>query len=94
MGNKAYLVTGANSDIGVEVCRIALKSGNRVFGLYHSDRHRLDSLNDLYDALTPLPVDFSTTKSVERFIEEHDKLLDDVDAFVSLAAIRGKVRVA
>jgi len=89
---KTYLITGANSDIGAEVCRMALQSGNRVIALYHVNRSRLDGLSEYGDALTPVVSDFTSGCGVEGFISDNKHILKGVDSFVSLAAMRDKVQ--
>jgi len=92
MRRRTYLVTGANSDIGAEVCKLALQAGNRVVALFHSNRNRLDSLDVSDGGLTPISIDFNDPNNVESFIEEYKSLLQEVDSFVGFAAIRHKVR--
>lgn len=89
---KTYLITGANSDIGAELCRMALQSGNRVIALYHVNRSRLDALSEYGDALTPVVTDFTSGSSVEKFINDNKHILEGVDSLISLAAKRDKIQ--
>ena len=60
------LVTGANSDIGVEVCRYFLNRGNDVIAMVHNSHNNLDGIID--DHLKIIKLDFSNHKNIEDFI--------------------------
>jgi len=92
MRRKTYVVTGANSDIGAEVCKLILQAGNRVVALYHLNKERLDAFDASDGALISISIDFADPNNVESFIEEYKYLLREVDSFVGLAAIRHEVR--
>ena len=84
------LVTGANSDIGVEVCRYFLNRGNDVIAMVHNSHNNLDGIID--DHLKIIKLDFSNHKNIEDFILVNKELLDDVDIFISLSSIRKSVQ--
>jgi NAD(P)-dependent dehydrogenase (short-subunit alcohol dehydrogenase family) len=84
------LVTGANSDIGVEVCRYFLDRGNDVIAMVHNSHNNLDGIID--DHLKIIKLDFSNHKNIEDFILVNKELLDDVDIFISLSSIRKSVQ--
>ena len=48
MDSLTYLVSGANSEIGAEVCRYALKKGHSVIALYNRNNARLELLRKEY----------------------------------------------
>jgi len=86
------LITGANSDIGASLCRHLLGSGGRVLALYHNSANRLEPLvAEFGQCLHIIKIDFSNEEAVTEFIERYRSSLDQVDAFVSLAAHRHDV---
>jgi NAD(P)-dependent dehydrogenase (short-subunit alcohol dehydrogenase family) len=92
MRSRVILVTGANAEIGFEVCRQSLVEGNRVIALYHNQFDRLQTLFDDYgDQLQGFKVDFSDPNAVKYFLERHSKILECVGIFISLAALRRNV---
>jgi len=86
---KTVLVTGANSDIGVEVCRLFLKKGEKIIAMVHSSSEKLEGL--LNESIKVVRVDFSRADNVEMFIKNSRELLNSVDIFVSLASVRKSI---
>jgi len=84
---NTYLITGASSGIGIEVCRQLLLAQNRVIAVYRSSSQHLDNLRDLGD-IDLIQHDFSSPGSTEAFINENAQLLSTVDGFIGLASTR------
>ncbi len=89
LNQQTILVTGANSDIGVEVCRQFLKKGNKIVAMVNNDSSNLEKLSDKYIKI--IKVDFSIINNIEMFIKNSRELLNSVDIFISLASIRKSV---
>jgi len=88
---KTYFITGANSEIGAEICRIVLASGHSVLATFHSKRDRLYALKSEFSNLTMIKADFRDQSCVETLVAEKRDILCRVDAFISCAAARNDV---
>lgn len=86
---KTVLVTGANSDIGVEVCNQFLKKGMNIIAMVHSSSDNIERLSN--GSIKIVKVDFSEADNVEMFIKNSSELLDSVDIFISLASVRKSI---
>jgi len=86
---KTVLVTGANSGIGVEVCKLFLKKGMKIIAMVHSSSENIEKLSN--ESISILKVDFSDVSNVEIFIKNSGDLLDSVDIFISLASVRKSI---
>jgi len=83
------LVTGANSDIGYEVCKKYLNLEYEVIALYNRSSSFLDELALKYgDRIKIYKVDFSNSDNLLKFIENKKSDLIKVNVFVHLAAMR------
>lgn len=89
---RNYLITGASSQIGQEVCYKALKSGGIVTALHHStSKSVFGSLLNHRD-FHAIRVDFSAKDSVEAFLQEYTTVTESTDIFIGLAATRQSVK--
>lgn len=84
---RQVLISGASSDIGIELCKQYLRRDYAVVAHYHTGRAEFfDLLNDNPNA-TPLQIDLSKPEDLESALESNRELLERSDAFVSAAAI-------
>jgi len=86
---RTVLVTGANSDIGAELCRYFLDNGDNVIAMINSSSDNLEELSNRLSEIVKL--DFSNSVNVENFIKNRDELLSSIDIFISLASVRKSV---
>ena len=90
MSNQhTVLVTGANSDIGVEVCCQFLDKGYKVVAMVNRNSDNIEKLSNKFIEI--VKVDFSDTNNLEYFIENNSELLNTIDSFISLASIRKSI---
>ena len=89
LNQKTVLVTGANSDIGVEICRQFLDKGNKIVAIVNRNSGNLKKLPNEFVEI--VKVDFSNANNVEIFIDNNCELLDSIDIFISLASVRMSV---
>jgi 3-oxoacyl-[acyl-carrier protein] reductase len=83
------LITGANSDIGFEVCKKYLESGYKVIGLCHKHSNHLNELISNYgEKIEVFSVDLSNSDQLSEFIDNHKSSLSKVNVFIHLAAMR------
>ncbi len=86
------LITGANSDIGYELCEKYLKLGGYVNALYNSNHDNLDKLEVKYKEKIKIHKgDFEKPNFVENFINDNSMMLSDVNIFIHLAAVRESI---
>jgi NAD(P)-dependent dehydrogenase (short-subunit alcohol dehydrogenase family) len=86
---RTVLVTGANSDIGAELCRYFLDNGDNVIAMVNRSSDNLAELSNRLSEIVKL--DFSNSVNVENFIKNRDELLSSIDIFISLASVRKSV---
>ena len=86
---RTVLVTGANSDIGAELCHYFLDNGDNVIAMVNSSSDNLEKLSNRLSEIVKL--DFSNSVNVEKFIKNRDELLSSIDIFISLASVRKSV---
>ena len=86
---RTVLVTGANSDIGAELCHYFLDNGDNVIAMVNSSSDNLKELSNRLSEIVKL--DFSNSDNVENFINNRDELLSSIDIFISLASVRKSV---
>ena len=86
---QTVLVTGANSDIGVEVCSQFLDKGYKVVAMVNRNSDNIEKLSNKFIEI--VKVDFSDTNNLEYFIENNRELLNTIDSFISLASIRESI---
>jgi 3-oxoacyl-[acyl-carrier protein] reductase len=87
-----FLITGANSDIGIAVIRQILKSGGRVIGIHRSlseDLSRIKKENQ--SSVELLEVDFLERRRVDWFLNEISNNRHDIDSLITLAALRVEI---
>ncbi len=86
------LVTGANSDIGYEVCKKYLELGGKVIALYNSRHNMVDRLTNVYgEKIISYKVNFEDVEFICQFIENNHNLLNEVNIFIHLASIRESI---
>ena len=85
---RNYLITGASSQIGQEVCAKALGAGNNVTALYSTASKATFGSLYQYNGFRAIKTDFSVENSTEIFLQEHNELVAKTDIFIGLAARR------
>lgn len=83
---KTVFITGANSDIGIELCRKYLSEGFYVIAHYHSNRPEFEVLLRSSDKIEFYQCDFSQVGQLEKDIEKDGDFFSRADVFVHLAA--------
>ena len=85
---KKFLILGASSDIGFEVCKKLLKNNNFVLAHYNKNKKKLNSLNSLNSKnLEILKIDFNLDlKNLTKKI----KKISDIDVLVNLVGYTDK----
>jgi 2-hydroxycyclohexanecarboxyl-CoA dehydrogenase len=87
---RTVLITGANSDIGAEICRKYLDEGCKVIAIIHCSNSNIKQYLD--KGIKIIDIDFSDKSSVENFIISSKILLEKVDIFISLASVRNPIQ--
>ena len=85
---REVLVSGAGSDIGIEICRQYLSKKYKVWGLYNQGQPALNDLAKEYPELTLHPLNFESPQNIENFIKVEQKRLLVCDIFVHAARKR------
>ena len=81
---RKVLVTGASSDIGLEICRIYQREGWSVIGHCRKKRAEFKALDQ--NSFEPWVCDFSNPDTLEKQINDKKSEFSDVAAFINLAA--------
>ena len=83
------LITGASSDIGIEVCKIFLDEGWNVFGQYNKNIYPLEELKKRFPKnMNLIKLDFLEDKNaLESHLIEYSEIYGQIDSFVSCAAL-------
>ena len=83
------LITGADSGVGLALCREFLEHGWRVFaGRFLQDLTQLEELAGIYpDRLTCIPLDVGDTESVRQAAAQAAACCDTLDMLVNCAGI-------
>ncbi len=83
------LVTGCSRGVGLEICRVLLSQGNRVFGVARSHSEEFKSLQNEYDGkLHFKSIDLSDSESVrEKIFREYIPKDIAIDGYVNNAAV-------
>jgi len=90
--SKQVLITGANSDIGIAVCRRYLADKYRVIAHYRNDVSGLDRLREEMGArLIPCRADFADPEAVEQMIDADPDLFNATDVLINMAALRDPI---
>lgn len=80
------LVTGASSDIGIEVCRRYLAEGFQIVGLYNTGQDTFFDLMESSENATSLKVNFTDSSALDAALDEHSALLSASDVLINAAA--------
>jgi len=89
---KIFLITGANSDIGVACIRKIVDSGDAVIAVHRRLGSNLSSLHSKYHSKIELvKFDFSNDSQIGGIIEFVEKRKNKIDSFISLAALREEI---
>ena len=89
---RQVLITGANSDIGIAVCRRYLADKYRVIAHYRNDVSELDRLQkEMATRLIPYQADFADSKAVEQMLASDPALFNATDVLINMAALREPV---
>ena len=84
-----YLITGANSDIGVAWIQKIVDSGGSVIAVHRNLGSKLASISHNYPSSVDLyKLDFSDYKQVDNLLYLVEERKNEVDSFISLAALR------
>ena len=71
MKDKILFITGASSDVGIEIIRKCRNNYKRIIAHYHNEAKQLDELkNQVGDKLITIQADFSEEEDVNRMINE------------------------
>lgn len=84
-----YLVTGCSRGVGLEICKILLEEGHRVFGIARSHSEDFKTLENQYNELLHFKsVDLSDSENVRHLIFK-EYISNDIvlDGYVNNAAI-------
>jgi NAD(P)-dependent dehydrogenase (short-subunit alcohol dehydrogenase family) len=86
---RTILVTGADRGLGLALCAGLLQGGWHVFaGQYMPDWHELRTLANQYpQTLHTIPLDVSSTESVQAAARTVEKLADHLDVLINNAGI-------
>ncbi len=83
------MITGANSDIGIEVCKLYLADGYRVIAHYRNDGSSLKRLQkETEGRLIPYQADFANPHAVDEIRASDSDLFGATDVLVYMAALR------
>lgn len=82
-------ITGADSGVGLALCKEFLAHGQRVFaGRFLPHLPQLKELSDIYpDRLTCIPLDVGNTESVRKAAAQTAALCDTLDMLINCAGI-------
>ena len=84
-----YLVTGCSRGVGLEICKVLLEEGHRVFGIARSHSEDFKTLENQYNELLHFKsVDLSDSENVRQLIFK-EYISNDIvlDGYVNNAAI-------
>jgi NAD(P)-dependent dehydrogenase (short-subunit alcohol dehydrogenase family) len=84
---RQVLITGASSDIGIELCRHYSDKAYRVIAHYNNGQDAFLRLLDENKNIAPLQIDFSKSENVERGIAKNRELITASDVLINAAAI-------
>jgi len=84
---REVLISGAGSDIGIEICRQYLSKKYKVWGLYNKGQPALTKLAKENSELTLYPLNFESPENIENFIQAEKEGLLACDTFVHAAAL-------
>ena len=89
---RQVLVTGANSDIGIAVCRRYLGEGYRVIAHYRENKPEFDRLRaEMGARLVYYRADFTDPKAVEQMLAADPDLFNATDILINMAALRDRI---
>ena len=84
-----YLITGANSDIGVACIQKIVDSGGSVIAVHRNLGSELTSISHKHPSSVELyKLDFSDYKQVDNLLYLVEDRKNEVDSFIALAALR------
>ena len=84
-----YLITGANSDIGVACIQKIIDSGGSVIAVHRNLGSELTSISHKHPSSVELyKLDFSDYKQVDNLLYLVEERKNKVDSFIALAALR------
>ena len=88
--NRVYLITGATSDIGVELIKqLPLSGGDTIIAHYHNNKTVLEELQSSVPAkIICLRADFTNVSDIENFVEEVTDLEIEPTDIIHLPAIK------
>lgn len=88
MGRHIF-ITGANSDIGIALCRLYLASGHRIFAHYRQNNEKFTHLlEEAGSKMVLFQGDFRNSDTVETMLAAHDGAILGTDIFIHLASMR------
>ena len=84
-----YLITGANSDIGVACIQKIIDSGDSVIAIHRKLGSKLTSISKKNPSSIELyKLDFSDSKQVDNLLYLVEERKNEVDSFIALASLR------
>jgi len=84
---REVLISGAGSDIGIEICRQYLSKKYKVWGLYNKGQPALTELAIEHPELNLDPLNFESPENIENFIQTKQERFLSCDVFVHAAAL-------
>ena len=89
--NKVLLVTGASSDVGIQLLKNIGKNYKKVWAHYHCSMDGVETLRrEIGENIVPIQADFSSAESTKAFIEQIKQSGDYPDHIVHLSAQKAK----
>jgi len=89
---RQVLITGANSDIGISVCKRYLADKFRVIAHYRNDAPEFARLQEeMGTRLIPCRADFTDPEAVEQMLASDPELFNATDVLVNMAALRDAI---
>ena len=87
-----YLITGANSDIGVACIKKIVDSGGSVIAVHRNLGSKLTSISHNHPSSVELyKLDFSDYKQVDNLLHLIEERKNEVDSFIALASLREEI---
>ena len=93
-GKKIYFITGADRGLGFSLCKLLLRSGNRVYaGRYMEQWKQLEELKESFgDDLMLIPLDVSESEAVKKAVKMVSCSTDYIDVLINCAGISGQIK--
>ncbi len=83
---RQVFITGASSDIGIELCRLYLEKGWQVLAHYNRGQNSFWRLTESSDRVTPVQIDFSNHAALESKLSDIRSAIEESDCVINAAA--------